>query len=129
MHNRKPEQGERQRLVGQRKLDRNKREQRRDPEPDLDEGDAGEDNSAACERRPRRGPQMAVDKAKFLLLGIILTKSEMCISMSPLAEPIRASPAGGPARRLRLFEFRAEAIPADLAAFRHCNLAVASTFR
>src|SRR6185437_2593891 len=53
----KPEQGERQRLVGQCKPDRNDREQGRDTQRDLDEGDGGQDNGAAGERRARRGTQ------------------------------------------------------------------------
>jgi len=109
--------------MGQRKLDRNEGEQRRDPEPDLDERDGGKDHGPAWERRPRRGRQMAVDKAKFLLLGILLINSEMCRIYVPIGgTDLRF--AGG---RRRLFEFRAEAIPADLAAVRRCNLEVAFT--
>ena len=57
MDDRKAEEGERQRLMGQRKLDRNDGEQRRDAERDLEQSNGREDDGAARERRARRGAQ------------------------------------------------------------------------
>ena len=56
MDDRKAEEGERQRLMRQRKFDRNNSEQGRDAERDLGESNGCEDHGAACKRRTRRGP-------------------------------------------------------------------------
>ena len=47
MDDRKAKQDERQRLMGERKLDRGEGEERRNAEPDLQQSDGGKDNSAA----------------------------------------------------------------------------------
>ena len=56
MDDRKAEEDERQRLMGQRELDRNDGEQRCNAERDLEESNAREDDGAARERRALRGP-------------------------------------------------------------------------
>ena len=47
MHDREAEEGKRKRLVGERELDRNSGEQRRNAEPDLHERDGGKNDGAA----------------------------------------------------------------------------------
>ena len=57
MDDRKAEEDERQRLVGQSKLDRNDGEQRCNAERDLEESNCREDDGAARERQAGRGVQ------------------------------------------------------------------------
>ena len=51
------EQGERQRLMRERQLDRDEGEERRDAEPDLKHRHRGQDDGAAGERRSGRGAE------------------------------------------------------------------------
>ena len=53
VHDREAEEGEGKRLMGERKLDRDEREQGRNAKPDLEQRDGREDNNAAYERRTR----------------------------------------------------------------------------
>ena len=57
MDDREAKQGERQRLMGKRKLNRDEREERRNAEPDLQQSDGGKDHSAARKRRAGRDTQ------------------------------------------------------------------------